>query len=138
MKLKTRAGEIEVAELGEPVPTNIQDMALTLMDLGRTEEVYAALGHFYAEAKAQVLRGKVALCSKGRVGLITGYKRLPWGWSYTGVLLWALEGEGEPTWAARDPKVVAESYGEWLDGYLEAQEQHVMLLRGCLDGRVKR
>lgn len=53
--------------------------------------------------------GKVAICSKGRPGLITGSKLLPWGLTWVGE---ALDEQGGP-WASRNPRIVADSLAEW-------------------------
>lgn len=41
--------------------------------------------------------GKLAICSKGRIGFVTGRKELPWGLSWIGM---GLDGTD---WASRDP-----------------------------------
>jgi hypothetical protein len=43
--------------------------------------------------------GRVARCSKGRLGLITGRKQLAWGLSYVGIGL-----DDGTMWASRDPE----------------------------------
>jgi hypothetical protein len=44
--------------------------------------------------------GRLALCSKGRLGIITGRKDLAWGLSWVGI------GTDGTEWASRDPKIV--------------------------------
>jgi hypothetical protein len=60
------------------------------------------------------LTGTVCRCSKGRPGLITGRKELPWGESYVGIAL----DDGPWQWASRKPILIAHS----LDQYI-AREQ---------------
>ncbi len=59
--------------------------------------------------------GQVMRCSKGRLGLVTGLKNLPWGESYVGVGL-----DGEP-WSSREPTAV-----EWSEvvAYSEGLVEH--------------
>lgn len=45
--------------------------------------------------------GAVGECSKGRLGLITGRKTLPWGESWVGIGL----DDGSP-WASRTPRIL--------------------------------
>jgi len=47
--------------------------------------------------------GKVAVCSKGRPGLITGRKELPWGLSWVGIAL-----DDGTAWASRSPTLMSE------------------------------
>ncbi len=54
--------------------------------------------------------GSVALCSKGRPGLITGRKILPWGESWVGIAL----DNGNWRWASRNPRVIAADLDTWL------------------------
>jgi hypothetical protein len=56
------------------------------------------------------LLGKVAMCSQGKVGIITGQKALPWGLSYIGI---ALDGTD---WASRQPRILASTVKEYLYG----------------------
>lgn len=56
----------------------------------------------------QSLIGKVGICGKGRPGLITGQKELPWGLSWIGD---GLDGQGE--WASRNPTIIANSVEEY-------------------------
>lgn len=115
MILKTRSGEIEVPEI-EPVkvPEIIRERALQLMDVYRIEEVYALLAAQHAESTVAPLRGKVALCSRSRPGVIVSYKLLPWGWSFTGFAL----DDGPIQWASRDPLVVFESFKDRRDWFV--------------------
>lgn len=55
------------------------------------------------------LRGKVALCSDRRPGLITGLRILPWGPAWVGVGL-----DEYPLWSSRNPLVQFDSMAEWL------------------------
>ncbi len=64
-----------------------------------------------AEGFHQLQFGRVALCSKGRVGVITGRKKLPWGWSYIGI---GINRDEDWRWAARRPWVVAENLNDFL------------------------
>ena len=41
--------------------------------------------------------GRLAVCSKGRLGIVTGKRELPWGLSFVGIGL-----DGKP-WASREP-----------------------------------
>jgi len=45
------------------------------------------------------LTGLVAVCSKGRPGLVTGKKELPWGLSWVGIGL-----DDGTAWASRSPR----------------------------------
>ena len=47
--------------------------------------------------EARKLLGKLAICSKGRIGIILGRKELPWGLSWVG------KGIDGSDWASRDP-----------------------------------
>jgi hypothetical protein len=53
------------------------------------------------------LVGRVARCSKGYLGVITGYAHLPWGWSYTGYRV------DSPMlkWATREPHILSRLAG---------------------------
>ncbi len=57
------------------------------------------------------LLGKIAICSQGEVGLITGMKELSWGLSYVGVNV-----NDGTLWASRNPKVIAETLHDYLKG----------------------
>ena len=48
------------------------------------------------------LIGKAAVCSRGRPGLVTGRKELPWGLSWVGIGL-----DDGTAWASREPRVMA-------------------------------
>ena len=47
--------------------------------------------------------GRLAVCSQGRIGRITGRKELPWGLSWVGDGI-----DGKP-WASREPRLLDES-----------------------------
>jgi hypothetical protein len=49
----------------------------------------------------EALTGCVAVCSRGRVGLITGKKELPWGLSWVGIGL-----DDGTEWASRNPRLL--------------------------------
>ena len=63
------------------------------------------------EGLASLYFGKVAICSKGRVGVIIKRKELPWGWSYIGIGLNRDEGW---RWSARRPRIIAEDVNDFL------------------------
>ncbi len=53
------------------------------------------------------LFGRIGRCSKGRLGYITGYKKMPWGdWSYTGKQL-----DDGTLWASRYPVILGLIHG---------------------------
>jgi hypothetical protein len=56
------------------------------------------------------LIGKVAICSVGRPGIITGRKTFDFGLAWVGL---GLDGKG--TWASTKPCIVAESGQEFRD-----------------------
>jgi hypothetical protein len=55
------------------------------------------------------MKGKVALCSDGIVGIIEGIKQLSWGLSYVG------KTPGGKPWASRNPIVLANSPAAFED-----------------------
>ena len=59
------------------------------------------------------LVGKVAICSKGRIGVITGRATLPWGESWVGV------GFDGKQWASRSPSVIADNVNDYISGRME-------------------
>ena len=59
------------------------------------------------------LIGKVAICGKDIIGVITGKKVLEWGESWIGERL----DDGGP-WASTRPKIVANSIGEYNEQLL--------------------
>jgi len=61
-------------------------------------------------AEEDILVGTVCRCSKGRPGLVTGKKELPWGESYVGIGL----DDGPIQWAARKPILIAYSLPQFL------------------------
>ncbi len=65
--------------------------------------------------------GTIAVCSKGKLGIVTARRELPWGLSWTGV---ALDGSG--LWSSRDPELIASSALRYEN-----------LLRGEYDNRRK-
>jgi hypothetical protein len=62
---------------------------------------------------------KIAVCSQGKIGLITGMKELPWGLSYVGIALDGTE------WASRHPTVIAETLEDYLKGASLGAEKEV-------------
>lgn len=68
------------------------------------------------------LVGKVAVCSRGIAGVITGRKELPWGESWVGKKI----NNGEP-WASRKPTVIADSLDEYMAD--EEKQRRVSELR---------
>lgn len=107
----------------DSAPSYVVDAAIRLQDLSKTDDLYRAISNIMLEAftAGRDLRGKVAVCSKGRPGLITGAKLMPWGPSWVGVGL--DDGHG-PTitrvrvaWASRSPFVIADSLDDWLGRY---------------------
>lgn len=54
------------------------------------------------------LTGKVCVCSVGRVAVVTGAKKFPWGLAWTGL---GLDGKG--TWCSTAPAVVDETGEEF-------------------------
>jgi hypothetical protein len=60
------------------------------------------------------LLGKVAVCSVGRVAIITGRKEFEFGFAWTGL---GLDGKG--TWASTTPCIVAESGHEFHEKLIE-------------------
>jgi len=52
-------------------------------------------------AAHDTLIGKVGVCSKGRPGLITGRKELPWGLSWVGIGL-----DNGMAWSSRSPRLL--------------------------------
>ena len=53
--------------------------------------------------------GTVAVCSAGRVGIVLGRKKLPWGESWVGLAIDRIS----PLWASRNPNPVADSLPEY-------------------------
>lgn len=49
------------------------------------------------------LTGKLALCSRGRLGVVEGRKELEWGLSWVGTGV-----DGTP-WASREPRIVCDA-----------------------------
>lgn len=64
--------------------------------------------------KNEDLIGKVCVCSTGRVAVVTGTARFPWGLTWTGL---GLDGKG--TWCSTVPAVVAETGQEFHDKLLK-------------------
>lgn len=62
------------------------------------------------------LIGKVARCSRGNLGLITGRDILPWGASWIGI---PLNRPGK--WSARSPVIIASSLQEYIDSAVPAR-----------------
>ena len=60
--------------------------------------------------KEDVMVGTVCRCSKGRPGLVTGQKKLPWGQSWVGIAL----DSGSWQWAARKPILIAYNLDQYL------------------------
>lgn len=105
------------------VPGYVRDAAIRLHDVFRTEEVYSVVGEIMREAftAGRDLRGKVAVCSKGRPGLVTGAKLLPWGPSWVGIGL----DDGPIQWASRDPFVITDDLNSWIGRYLAANDARI-------------
>jgi len=64
------------------------------------------------EGLSKLYIGKVAICSKGRVGVIIKRKQLPWGWSWIGI---GLNPSEEWRWSARRPRIIAEDLNDFLE-----------------------
>jgi len=64
--------------------------------------------------KNENLVGKVAVCSVGRVAIITGKKTFEFGETWVGI---GLDGKG--TWASKNPCIVSESGQEFHDKLYE-------------------
>ncbi len=63
------------------------------------------------EGLAAAYIGKVAICSRGRVGVIIKRKKLPWGWSWIGI---GLNTNEEWRWSSRRPSIIAEDVNDYL------------------------
>jgi len=64
-------------------------------------------------AHRENLVGTVGMCSRGRPGLITGRKELPWGLSWIGIGL-----DDGTAWSSRQPKPLTQ---EFVAAYAEAK-----------------
>jgi len=62
------------------------------------------------------LVGKVARCSKGRLGVITGHRKLLWGRSWIGV---GLDGQG--FWTSRNPTIESESIVQYAESLIPSR-----------------
>jgi len=74
--------------------------------------------------------GKVCACSLGRIGVVVGFGRVPWGETYIGM---GLDGKG--LWFSRKPIVIADSLEEYTKRHIEVanaraeeDDEHVLQL----------
>ena len=69
------------------------------------------------EIEKDELIGKIAMCSKGVVGVITGRKKLDWGEAWIGERL-----EDSGNWSSKNPAILADSLEEYNKQFLEEFE----------------
>lgn len=66
------------------------------------------------EIEKDELIGKVAMCDRGVVGVITGRKKLDWGESWIGERI-----EDGGKWYSKNPAILADSLEEYNKQFLE-------------------